>query len=30
MQDFQQFETIKSFGDKIYTDKINIDEAEIG
>ena len=26
---FQQFETIKSFGDGIYTDKINIDGAEI-
>ena len=26
---FQQFETIKSFGDSIYTDKINIDGAEI-
>ena len=29
MQDFQQFETVRSFGDKIYTDKVNIDEAEI-
>ena len=27
--DFQQFETIRSFGDSIYTGKINIDEAEI-
>ena len=26
---FQQSETIKSFGDSIYTDKINIDGAEI-
>ena len=26
---FQQYETIRSFGDSIYTDKINIDEAEI-
>ena len=26
---FQQFETIKPFGDSIYTDKINIDGAEI-
>ena len=29
MQDFQQFETVRSFDDKIYTDKVNIDEAEI-
>ena len=27
--DFQQFETIRSFGDSIYTGKINIDEAEM-
>ena len=27
--DFQQYETIKSFGESIYTGKINIDEAEI-
>ena len=27
--DFQKFETIKSFGDIIYTGKINIDEAEM-
>ena len=27
--DFQQFETIKSFGDSIYTGKINIDESEM-
>ena len=27
--DFQQYETIRSFGDNIYTGKINIDEAEI-
>ena len=27
--DFQQFETIRSFCDSIYTGKINIDEAEI-
>ena len=25
---FQQFETIRSFGDSIYTGKINIDEVE--
>ena len=29
MYDFQQYETIKSFGDNIYTGKINIDEAEM-
>ena len=28
MYDFQQYETIRSFGDNIYTGKINIDEAE--
>ena len=27
--DFQQFRTIKSFGDNIYTGKITIDYAEI-
>ena len=27
LYDFQQFETIRSFGDSIYTGKINIDEA---
>ena len=27
--DFQQYETIRSFGDNIYDNKINIDEAEI-
>ena len=27
--DFQQFETIKSFGDSIYTGKINRDESEM-
>ena len=27
--DFQQFETIRSFGDSIYTGKISIDEAEM-
>ena len=27
--DFQQFETIRSFGDSIYTGKINIDEPEM-
>ena len=27
--DFQQIETIRSFGDSIYTCKINIDEAEM-
>ena len=26
---FEQFETIRSFGDSIYSDKINIDEAEL-
>ena len=26
--DFQQYETIRSFGDNIYTGKINIDETE--
>ena len=25
---FQQFETIRSFGDNMYIGKINIDEAE--
>ena len=28
MYDFQQFETVRSFDDNIYTGKINIDEAE--
>ena len=28
--DSQQFETIASFGDNIYTGKISIDEAEMG
>ena len=27
--DFQQYETIRFFGESIYTSKINIDEAEI-
>ena len=27
--DFQQFQTIRSFGDNIYTGKINTDEAEM-
>ena len=27
--DVQQFETIRSFGDNIYTGKTNIDEAEM-
>ena len=27
--DFQQYETIRSFGESIYTGKINIDEAEV-
>ena len=27
--DFQQFETIRSFGDSIDTGKISIDEAEM-
>ena len=26
--DLQQFETIRSFGDSIYTGKVNIEEAE--
>ena len=26
---FQQFQTIRSFGDNIYTGKINLDEAEM-
>ena len=29
LYDFQQFETIRSFGGCIYTGKINIDEAEM-
>ena len=28
MFDFQQYETIRSFGESIYTGKINMDEAE--
>ena len=28
LYDSQQFQTIRSFGDSIYTGKINIDEAE--
>ena len=28
LYNFQQFETIRSFGDNIYTGKINIDESE--
>ena len=27
--DFQQYDTIRSFGESIYTGKINIDEAEM-
>ena len=27
--DFQQFETIRSFGDNVYTRKINLDEARM-
>ena len=27
--DFQQYKTIRSFGESIYTGKINIDEAEM-
>ena len=27
--DIQQYETIRSFGESIYTDKININEAEM-
>ena len=26
----QQYKTIRSFGDNIYTGKLNIDEAEMG
>ena len=29
LSDFQQFETMRSFGDSIYTFKINIDKAEM-
>ena len=29
LYDFQEFETIRSFGDSIYTGKINTDEAEM-
>ena len=29
MYDFQKFETIRSFGDSIYTGKFSIDEAEM-
>ena len=29
LYDFQQFETIRFFGDSIYTGKINMDEPEI-
>ena len=29
MHDFQQFETIRSFGDNIYTGKISVNEAEM-
>ena len=29
LYDFQQFETIRFFGDSIYTGKINTDEPEI-
>ena len=29
LYDFQQFETIKFFGDSVYTGKVNIYEAEI-
>ena len=28
-KDFQQYETVRSFSEGIYTDKINIDEAEM-
>ena len=27
--DFQQYDTIRSFGDSIYTGKISIDEVEM-
>ena len=27
--DFQQYDTIRSFGDNIYTGKVNIDEAQM-
>ena len=29
LNDFKQFEAIRSFGDSIYTGKINVDEAEM-
>ena len=29
LYDFQQFETVRFFGDSIYTGKMNIDEVEI-
>ena len=29
LYDFQQFETIRSFGDSVYTGKINIDESDL-
>ena len=29
MYNFRQYETIRSFGDKIYTSNINIDDAEM-
>ena len=28
--DFQQFQTIRSFCDNIYTGKINVDEVDMG
>ena len=29
INDFQQYETVRSFGESIYTNKVNIDEAEM-
>ena len=29
IHDFQQYETVRSFCDNIYADKINIDEAKM-
>ena len=29
INDFQQYETVRSFGESIYTSKVNIDEAEM-
>ena len=29
INDFQQYETVRSFSESIYTSKVNIDEAEM-